>query len=140
MRKYMLDTNVCIFTIKNKPEAVRIAFHEHAGQLCVSAVTAMELLYGVEKSAAPAHNLAIVEGFLAQLDVLDYDRHAAANTGQLRAELASTGTPIGPYDAMIAGHARSQGLILVTNNIREFARVGGLRIEDWSATQIQEKG
>ena len=92
----------------------------------------MELAYGAEKSAAVARNQAVVEGFLARLDVLDYDLAAADSTGQLRAELARAGTPIGPYDAMIAGHARSRGLILVTNNTREFARVPGLRLEDWT--------
>jgi len=93
----------------------------------------MELIYGAEKSALPEKNLAVVEGFTARLDVLDYDALAAEHTGQLRAELAKAGTPIGPYDQMIAGHARSRGLIVVTNNVREFQRVPGLRIEDWVA-------
>lgn len=75
--------------------------------------------------------MADVEGFAARLEVLKYDQGAAAHTGQLRAELAKVGTPIGPYDQMIAGHARSQGLILVTNKLREFTRVPGLRVEDW---------
>jgi tRNA(fMet)-specific endonuclease VapC len=96
----------------------------------------MELIYGAEKSAAPERNLAVVEGFAARLDVLAYDRQAAMHSGQLRAELQKIGKPIGPYDQMIAGHARSQGMILVTNNIREFERVPGLRVEDWvSATR-----
>lgn len=131
MLKYMLDTNICIFTIKNKPEQVRQAFNRHQGQLCISTITLMELIYGAEKSAAPEKNLSVVEGFVARLQVLDYDTLAATHTGQLRAELAKAGTPIGPYDQMIAGHARSQGLILVTNNLREFERVPGLRVEDW---------
>jgi len=100
--------------------------------MCISTVTLAELFYGVEKSANPARNLAEVEGFAARLEVLDFDGHAAAHTGQIRAELARTGTPIGPYDQMIAGHARSRGLIIVTNNRREFDRVPGLRVEDWS--------
>jgi tRNA(fMet)-specific endonuclease VapC len=131
MRKYMLDTNICIFTIKNKPLHVREAFTRHHGTLCISAVTLMELIYGAEKSAAPEKNLSVVEGFAARLDILDYCQAAAAHSGQLRAELARTGKPIGAYDMMIAGHARSQGLVLVTNNSREFARVPGLRVEDW---------
>ena len=131
MLKYMLDTNICIFTIKNKPHEVREAFNRYQGQLCISAITLMELIYGAEKSAAPEKNLAVVEGFAARLDVLSYDQEAAAHSGQLRAELAKNGKPIGPYDQMIAGHARSQGLILVTNNLREFERVPGLRVEDW---------
>ena len=131
MLKFMLDTNICIFTIKNRPEHVREAFNAHHGQLCISTVTLMELVFGAEKSSNPQRNLAVVEGFAARLDVLKYDWEAAANTGQLRAELATLGTPIGPYDQMIAGHARSLGLVLVTNNTREFERVPGLRIEDW---------
>ena len=131
MLKFMLDTNICIFTIKNRPEHVREAFNAHHGQLCISTVTLMELVFGAEKSSNPQRNLAVVEGFAARLEVLKYDWEAAANTGQLRAELAKLGTPIGPYDQMIAGHARSLGLVLVTNNTREFERVPGLRIEDW---------
>ena len=80
MLKYMLDTNICIFTIKNKPQAVRDAFNRHQGQLCISTVTLMELIYGAEKSAAPEKNLAIVEGFSARLDVLSFDNEAAAHT------------------------------------------------------------
>ncbi|WP_348970458.1 type II toxin-antitoxin system tRNA(fMet)-specific endonuclease VapC [Pseudomonas atacamensis] len=131
MIKYMLDTNICIFTIKNKPQIVREAFNRHSGQLCISAITLMELIYGAEKLAAPEKNLAIVEGFVARLDVLPFDNDAAAQAGMVRSELAKAGTPIGPYDQMIAGHARSLGLIVVTNKVREFQRVSGLRIEDW---------
>ncbi|MGY4659965.1 tRNA(fMet)-specific endonuclease VapC [Pseudomonas sp. NFPP07] len=131
MLKYMLDTNICIFTIKNKPEKVREAFNRQHGRLCISSVTLMELIYGAEKSAAPERNLSVIEGFVARLEVLAYDYEAAIHSGQLRAELARAGTPIGPYDQLIAGHARSQGLVLVTNNVREFERVPGLRIEDW---------
>lgn len=86
----------------------------------------------MERSANPARNLAEVQGFAARLDVLDFDSNAAAHAGQIRAELARLGTPIGPYDQMIAGHARSRGLIVVTNNRREFERVPGLRMEDWT--------
>ncbi|HGM5550879.1 TPA: tRNA(fMet)-specific endonuclease VapC [Pseudomonas putida] len=131
MIKYMLDTNICIFTIKNKPQIVRESFNRHSGQLCISAITLMELIYGAEKSAAPEKNLSVVEGFVARLEVLAFDNDAAAQAGMIRSELARAGTPIGPYDQMIAGHARSQGLIVVTNNVREFERVSGLRIEDW---------
>jgi len=133
MLKYMLDTNICIFTIKNKPEHVRDAFNRHHGQLCMSSVSLMELIYGAEKSSSPERNLAVVEGFSARLEVLPYDEMAATHTGQLRAELALNGTRIGPYDQLIAGHARSRGLIVVTNNRREFDRVAGLRVEDWTA-------
>lgn len=132
MLKYMLDTNICIFTIKNRPQEVREAFTRHHGQMCISTVTLMELIYGAEKSANPEKNLSVVEGFAARLDLLPYDDAAASHTGQLRAELARNGTPIGPYDQLIAGHARSRGLIVVTNNRREFDRVPGLRTEDWT--------
>jgi len=131
MIKFMLDTNICIFTIKNKPQIVREAFNLHDGQLCISAVTLMELIYGAEKSATPEKNLAVVESFAARLEVLPFDNEAAAHTGMIRSESARAGTPIGPYDYMIAGHARSRGLIVVTNNLREFERVPGLRVEDW---------
>lgn len=132
MIKYMLDTNICINTIKNKPQAVREAFTLHSGRMCISSVTLMELIYGAEKSAAPEKNLRVVEGFVARLEVLNYGNDAAIQTGQIRAELAKAGTPIGPYDSMIAAHARSLGLIMVTNNTREFERISGLRLEDWS--------
>lgn len=134
MLKYMLDTNICIFTVKNRPAHMREVFNRHHGQMCISAVSLMELIYGAEKSASPERNLAVVEGFAARLDVLPYDEIAASHTGQLRAELAKSGTPIGPYDQMIAGHARSRGLIIVTNNRREFDRVPGLRVEDWATS------
>lgn len=134
MLKYMLDTNICIFTVKNRPDHLREVFNRHHGQMCVSAVSLMELIYGAEKSASPERNLAVVKGFAARLDVLPYDEIAAGHTGQLRAELAKSGTPIGPYDQMIAGHARSRGLIIVTNNRREFDRVPGLRVEDWATS------
>ena len=129
--KYMLDTNIIIYTAKNRPGPVREAFNAHSGQLCISSVTLMELIYGAEKSAAPERNLREVEGLTARLEVLPYDTAAANHTGQVRAELARTGRPIGPYDHMIAGHARSLGLILVTNNLREFERVRGIRLENW---------
>lgn len=131
MLKYMLDTDTVIYTIKNRPPTVREVFKKHSGQICVSTVTLSELIYGAEKSAQPQRNLADVEGMMARLEVLTFDESAAGHCGQIRAELAINGTPIGPYDVMIAGHARSQGLILVTNNSREFTRVSGLRLENW---------
>jgi len=132
MLKYMLDTNICIFTIKNKPQIVREAFRQHYDRMCISSVTLMELIYGAEKSLIPEKNLRVIEGFVARLEVLNYGVEAAIHTGQIRAELAKLGTPIGPYDNMIAAHARSLGLILVTNNTREFERVAGLRLTDWT--------
>ncbi len=100
--------------------------------MCVTSVTLMELIYGAEKSASPEKNLRVVEGFIARLEVLNYCIDAAVQTGQIRAELARAGTPIGPYDSMIAAHARTLGLILMTNNTRELEHINGLRLEDWS--------
>ena len=131
MLKYMLDTNIAIYTIKNKPAEVREAFKQHDGQLCISSVTLMELIYGAEASGAVARNLRDIEGFAARLEVLPYDNDAAAHTGQLRAELKKIGRPIGPYDEMIAGHARSLGLIVVTNNVKQFEQVAGIRLANW---------
>jgi len=132
MLKYMLDTNIVIYTMKNKPEEVRAAFKKHYGQMCISSITYMELVYGAERSANPERNLKALEGFVARMDLLAFDDSAAVHSGQIRAELAIKGTPIGPYDQMIAGHARSQGLIVVTNNTKEFDRVAALRVENWA--------
>jgi len=129
--KYLLDTNIVIYTIKNRPDTLREIFNQHDGQMGISAVTWGELVFGAEHSQQPERNLADIEAMAARLDVLPFDEKAAVHFGQLRAELYRRGTPIGPYDMMIAGHARSLGLILVTNNIKEFERVPGLRIENW---------
>jgi tRNA(fMet)-specific endonuclease VapC len=132
MLRYMLDTNILIYTIKNKPDVVRQKFEAHDGEICASSVTAMELLYGAHKSQAVRRNLDAIEGMLGRLEILDFDLGAAEHAGQIRAELAAAGSPIGPFDVMIAGHARSTGMWLVTNNEREFARVSGLRITNWT--------
>ena len=131
MHKYMLDTNIVIYTMKNKPQSVREAFKKHYGQMCISSVSYMELVFGAERSSNPESNLRNLEGFIARMDVLSYAEAAAVHTGQICAELTKKGTPIGPYNQMIAGHARSLGLILVTNNAKEFERVDGIRIENW---------
>ena len=123
MIKYMLD---------HRPAKVRAQFIAHEGQMCISTVTLMELYYGAEKSSVPERNLAEIEQFAGRLVVLDYDSEAAAHTGQIRAEPKVAGKSIGPYDQMIAGHARSSGLIVVTNNVKEFKRVTGLRVENWA--------
>ncbi|MHA7172880.1 type II toxin-antitoxin system tRNA(fMet)-specific endonuclease VapC [Arthrobacter monumenti] len=129
----MLDTNTVIFVLKNKPDDLRRRFNEHQGRLCISSVALSELIYGAENSSRVDANLRTIEGFTARLEVLPFDGAAAHHTGRIRAELRRLGTPIGPYDAMIAGHARSAGLTVVTNDIREFERVPGLQIEDWTA-------
>ena len=131
--KYMIDTNICIYAIKNKSESViRKILSQNPEDLCISVVTYAELMHGVEKSQAVEKNRIAMSLFLSAITVLDFDGEAAEAYGQIRAELERKGTPIDPMDLLIAGHARSQGLILVTNNTREFARVTGLRIEDWT--------
>jgi len=131
MLKYMLDTNIVIFTIKNRPMPLREVFKQHENQMCISAVTLGELIYGAERSSQPERNLVDIEGLVALLEVAPFEEHASEHFGQLRAELYRIGQPIGPYDMMIASHARAMGLILVTNNMKEFARVPGLRVENW---------
>lgn len=132
MLRYMLDTDICIYVGKNKPQGLQQRFNEMASQICVSSVTVAELAYGAHKSAQVERNLSQLEAFLAKLAILDFAADAAFHTGEIKAGLRKTGQPIGPYDLMIAGHARSQALILVTNNSREFERVPGLRLENWS--------
>jgi len=131
MLKYLLDTDISIYVIKHKPPELRERFRRHHGQMAISTITLMELVFGAENSQQAEHNLTVIEGFVARLEVLDYDLPAAWHTGQIRAELRRKGAPIGPYDQMIAGHARARGLILVTNNQVEFECVPGLRLENW---------
>ena len=131
MLKYMIDTNIAIYTLKNRPAKVKEAFTQHVGEICLSSVSWGELVYGAEKSLQVERNLSVIEGFSARLDIVPFDSLSAMHFGQLRAELARSGQLIGPYDMLIAGHARSLGLTLVTNNIREFRRVPGLRVENW---------
>lgn len=127
----MLDTNIVIYVIKHRPIAVLNTFNHHAGQLSISSITLAEMLHGAEKSAKPDENLRQVEDFISRLEVLDYDQKAAAHYGDIRATLERKSTPIGVNDLHIAGHARSTGLILVTNNLRDFERVDALRLENW---------
>jgi len=127
----MLDTNIVIYTIKNRPHQVRKTFKKHENQICISSVSYGELIYGAERSSQPERNLTDIEGFVARMEVMPFEEHAAEHFGQLRSELYRIGKPIGPYDMMIAGHARALGLTLVTNNLKEFKRVKGLRFENW---------
>jgi tRNA(fMet)-specific endonuclease VapC len=131
MLKFMLDTNSVIYVIKRRPIEVLATFNKHVGQMCISSITLAELLHGVEKSTQPEHNLRQVEDFVSRLDVLEYTSKAAAHYGDIRANLEKQGKSIGVNDLHIAGHARSEGLILVTNNIKEFERVEALRFENW---------
>ena len=131
MLEYMLDTNICIYVIKNRPAALRERLDQLAEALCISTITLGELLYGVEKSTRRSQNLQAVEQFTARLEVLPFSAKAAAHFGQIRAELARLGLPCGAYDMLIAAHARSEGLMLVSNNVREFERMPGLRLDNW---------
>lgn len=132
MLAYMLDTNICIYVMKTYPPELREKFNTLAEQLCISSITLGELHYGAEKSARRVENLTAIEHFVARLEVLPFGNKAAAHYGQLRAELERAGMPCGPHDTQIGGHARSEGLILVTNNMREFARMPGIRAENWA--------
>ena len=131
MLKYMLDTNIVIYTMKNRPTKVREAFNQHQGRMCISAITLGEMVFGAEHSQQVERNLTDIETMVARLEVLPFDNNAAHHFGQIRAKLYSIGRPIGPYDMMIAGHARAEGLILVTNNENEFKLVPGLILENW---------
>ncbi len=132
MLKYMLDTNIVIYTMKNRPQTVKRRFQQHHGRMAISTVTLGELVFGAEHSQQAERNLADIESMAARLDVLPFDDSAAYHFGQIRAALYDMGKPIGPYDMMIAGHARSRGLKLVTNNMQEFERVEGLQLENWT--------
>ncbi len=130
---YMLDTNICIFAIKKKPEQVLHHLLEHTpGDICISSITYAELCHGVEKSQAYARNSLALTLFLSEIQILPFDDRAAQEYGLIRASLEMKGTPIGPMDSLIAGHARSVSCTLVTNNTREFCRVDNLQIEDWT--------
>jgi len=132
MLKYMLDTNIVIYVIKRRPPALRQVFNQHVGQIGISTITFAELMHGVEKSSVPERNLRTVEDFVSRMELLPYDSDAALHYGDIRADLERKGTTIGVNDLHIAGHARSAGLVLVTNNSREFERVEGLRVIDWT--------
>jgi tRNA(fMet)-specific endonuclease VapC len=133
MLRWMLDTNLCIRVLRDRPPGLRPRFNAEADALCISTITLTELLHGAAKSARPIENRHEVEQFAARLDVLPFDEDAAAHAADIRAVLERQGEVIGGYDLLIAGHARSKGLVVVTGNLREFRRVDGLRSEDWLA-------
>ena len=131
--RHMLDTDVCIFVMSGRGAALAARFEREADGLSLSSVTLAELACGVEKSAARARDAAALAAFAARVALLDFDAAAAGAYGLLRAGLERKGSVIGPYDLMIAAHAMSRGLAVVTDNRREFDRVEGLAVEDWSA-------
>jgi tRNA(fMet)-specific endonuclease VapC len=131
--KRLLDTNVCIHVIRRRPPKVLRRFEQYeVGEVGVSSVTAAELSYGAEKSVAPEQNREALGAFLLPLEILAFGEEAAAAYGHVRAALEKAGTPIGPLDTLIAAHAVGLGVTLVTNNVREFSRVPGLELEDWT--------
>lgn len=131
MLKYLLDTNIVIYVLKRRPKEVLEVFNINASRMAISSITLSELLYGAEKSQNIDRNLEAIEEFISHLDVLPYDAKASQHYGQIKAALEKKGEIIGENDIHIAAHAISQGLILVSNNLREFKRVPNLAFENW---------
>ncbi len=131
MLQFMLDTDICIYINKNHPPKLQERFNRLAEQLCISTITLGELYFGAEKSERRIENLQALERFIGRLSVLPFSIKAAEHYGQLRVEVQQAGKPIGGNDILIGAHARAEGLTLVTNNMREFGRMPGLRVENW---------
>lgn len=134
MLRYLLDTNIVIYVLKRRPVEVLSTFNANASRMAISSITLAELLHGAEKSSRVSDNLAAIEDFCSRLEVLPYGPKAAQHYGAIRAALEKLGQPIGVNDMHIAAHARSEGLVLVTNNMGEFARVPALEAENWVRT------
>jgi len=130
---YMLDTNICIYLIKQKPPEVLRHFHRHAvGDIGISAITLAELRYGVSKSMHAEKNCQALEEFVLPLEIGDFDERAAEEYGRIRADLEKAGKPIGAMDMLIGAHARALGATLVTSNMKELKQIKGLKVIDWS--------
>jgi tRNA(fMet)-specific endonuclease VapC len=134
MLRYLLDTHIVIYVLKRRPVEVLSTFNANASRMAISSITLAELLHGAEKSSRVSENLAAIEDFCSRLQVLPYGPKAAQHYGVIRAALEKLGQPIGVNDMHIAAHARSEGLVLVTNNMGEFARVPALEAENWVHT------
>lgn len=133
MISHLLDTNAVISLIGRRSEAlVNHVLQSTNGTIGLPSIVAHELYFGAQKSAKVQHNLETLRLLFTDFPILDFDQRDAFSAGEIRAALAVKGTPIGPYDVLIAGQAKARSLVLVTNNIGEFSRVDGLRIEDWS--------
>ena len=129
---YLLDTNVVIGLLNDATSKLaRRARREKPADVAISAIAMHELFYGAFKSRRAAHNVALIDAL--QFAILEFDKEDARQAGELRALLAARGTPVGPYDVLIAGQAKARNLILVTHNRDEFGRVPGLRLDDWQA-------
>jgi tRNA(fMet)-specific endonuclease VapC len=131
MLKYLLDTNIVIYVLKRRPKEVLDIFNANASRMAISSITLSELMYGAEKSLNTDKNLEAVEEFVSHLEVLPYDAKASQHYGQIKAALEKKGQIISENDIHIAAHAISHGLILVSNNVREFKRVPNLALENW---------
>ena len=132
MIEYLLDTNICIYLIKQKPLEVYKRFREaQLKQLHISTITLFELYYGIEKNNSHQRNLKALENFIAPLTIIDFDEKAAFFAAKIRADLQKRGTPIGAYDIQIAAIALSMDKVLLTNNLNEFKRVEGLKLDNW---------
>ena len=131
MLRYMLDTNIVIYVLKRRPVEVLATFNANASRMAISSITLAELLHGAEKSQRVNEILAGIEDFCSRLEVLTYGTKAAQHYGAIRAALEKIGQPIGVNDLHIAAHARSEGLVLVTNNLAEFERIPALELENW---------
>ena len=130
---YLLDTNICIYAMKNKfPALTEKLFDIHPNEICISSVTVGELEYGAAKSVRRQQTRSNILLFLSAFTILPFTSEDAKCFGELRAYLESRGTPIGPYDTMIAAQGVTRGLTVVTNNTREFSRVPDLALEDWT--------
>ena len=138
--RYMLDSDICVYIIKQRPESVLSKLRENmADGIAISAVTLAELECGVQKSASPEKNTLALNQVLSILSILPFDDMAAYEYGKVRADLERKGTPIGPLDTQIASHAKVLGMTIVTNNVREFGRVEGLAIENWADLADQQE-
>jgi tRNA(fMet)-specific endonuclease VapC len=130
--KYMLDTNICIGLIRQKPQTLITRLPNCApGEIGISSITMAELMYGAQKSNRPEQNQSALEQFLLPIEIADFDQHASIVYGSLRALLEKNGNIIGAMDMLIGAHALSLGVILVTNNTSEFSRIPNLEVEDW---------
>ena len=131
--RYLLDTNICIYLIRKRPPKVLERFRGHSvGEIGLSSITVAELEYGVQKSQYPDQNQRALEQFLVPLAIADFDHRAVAAYGGIRASLEGQGAPIGALDTLIAAHALSLGVTLVTNNLKEFSIVSGLTVVNWA--------
>ena len=133
MKRYMLDTGICIYIIKQRPEKVFDKFREcKIGQICISIITYAELQYGAQNSSKPRENLAVLNKFLGPIDIIEYNADAAIEYGRVRKYLKDNGMPIGGNDMFLASHVIAHDCIMVTNNVRHFSKVPNLELDNWA--------